>query len=319
MWTCTESLNDVLSLILLEARLESFVTCSFDLGGAWAIEFPRADALRFKFITRGECWLTVEGDGQSHRLHAGDCFLVSPGRSFVLSKDKVVSDTEQAAELALANRDSRIIVYNGGGDTVSIGAVFRFHGQFSKMIFDSLPPVIHIPAHLDQAFVLRWSLDRFAAEFYGTGMGRALMMSNLAPIILLQTLRIYLGSKNDKPSWLTALSHPKLSRAVEAIHTEYREKWTLETLAKVSGISRASFASKFKDFVGATPMEYLARWRMQVACDLLQHEGIGMSEVANRTGYESESSFSAAFNRIVGIRPGSYRKHKVQLTNQHDD
>src|ERR1700761_4044200 len=257
MWTRAESLNDVLSLILLEARLESFVTCSFDFGGTWAIEFPRADALRFKFITRGECWLTVEGGGLGHRLQAGDCFLVSPGRSFVLSKDMIVSETERAEELALANRDSRIIVYNGGGHTVSIGAVFRFHGQFSKMIFDALPPVIHIPAHLDQALVLRWSLDRFAAEFYGTGMGRALMMSNLAPIILLQTLRIYLGSMNGKPSWFSALSHPKLSRAIEAIHAEYGEKWTLEKLAKVSGISRASFASKFKDFIGVTPIEYL--------------------------------------------------------------
>ncbi len=309
MWTHAESLNDILSFILLEARLESFVTCSFDLGGDWAIEFPRADALRFKFTTRGECWLTVEGDGAPHRLKAGDCFLVSPGRSFVLSKNTGVVETERAEELALAKRDSRVIVHNGGGDTVSIGAVFRFHGQFSKMIFDSLPPVIHIPAHLDQAMILRWSLDRFAAEFHGMRMGRALMMSNLAPIILLQTLRIYLDSTNDKPSWLAALSHPKLSRAIEAIHTEYREKWTLERLAKVSGMSRASFAFKFKNFMGVTPIDYLVRWRMQVACDLLQHGSFGVSEIANKIGYESESAFSSAFNRTIGVRPGTYQKN----------
>ena len=167
-------MSDVLSLVLSRARLESFITCAFDLGGAWTVEFPSVDALRFKFITRGECWLTVEG--RLHRLGAGDCFLVSPGRSFILSKEQAFSKKERAEELATSRRDDRVIVYGGGGDTVSVGAVFRFHGHFAKVVLGSIPPVILIPAHLDQAAILRWSLDRFAAEHSGAKAGRALMM-----------------------------------------------------------------------------------------------------------------------------------------------
>lgn len=309
MWTETESLNDVLSLVLSRARLASFITCSFDLGGAWTVEFPSADALRFKFITRGECWLTVEGEEESpHRLGTGDCFLVSPGRSFILSKERAIVKKERAEELAANRRDGRAIVYDGGGDTVSVGAVFRFHGHFAKVVLDSIPPVILIPAHLDQAAILRWSLDRFAAEHTGARAGRGLMMEYLAPIILLQTLRIHLGSTTGERSWLVALSHPKLSKAIEAIHAEHRKNWTLHALATIAGMSRASFAAKFKEFIGITPIEYLNIWRMQIACDLLQQGDLGIAEVSNSVGYESESAFSAAFKRNIGMRPGQFQK-----------
>lgn len=304
-----ESLSDVLSLVLSRARLESFITCAFDLGGSWAVEFPRADALRFKFITRGQCWLNVEGDaGLSHRLGAGDCFLVSPGRGFILSKEQTCLRKESAEELATTRRDDRVIVYEGGGDTVSVGAVFRFHGHFAKIILDSIPPVIHIPAHLDQAAILRWSLDRFAAEHNDTRAGRALMMEYLAPIILLQTLRIHLGSATGERSWLAALSHPKLSKAIGAIHREHEKHWTLLGLAEVAGMSRAGFATKFKEFMGVTPIEYLNNWRMQIACDLLRQGDLGLAQVSNSVGYESESAFSAAFKRNIGIRPGQFQK-----------
>jgi Cupin len=88
--------------------------------------------------------------------------------------------------------------------------MFRFEGHFSDIIFRSLPAIIHIPAHLDQAAVLRWSLERFGAEFHGRSTGHSLMMGHLAPIILLQTLRIYLSSAKSGKNWLVALSHPKL-------------------------------------------------------------------------------------------------------------
>ena len=309
MWTDTEFSSDALSLVLSRMRLESFITCAFDLDGTWAVEFPRADALRFKFITRGAGWLTVEGhEGRPLRLGTGDCFLVTPGRSFILSRERTFAKKERAEELAAARRDDRVIVYAGGGDTVSVGAVFRFHGHFAKLVLDSIPPVIHVPAHLDQAAILRWSLDRFAAEHEAARAGRALMMGYLAPIILLQTLRIHLGAGTGERSWLAALSHPKLSRAIEAIHGQHGKHWTLHGLAAVAGMSRASFADKFRAFVGITPIEYLNHWRMQIACDLLQQSDVRIAEIANSVGFRSESAFSAAFKKHIGIRPGQFQE-----------
>jgi AraC-like DNA-binding protein len=79
-------------------------------------------------------------------------------------------------------------------------------------------------------------------------------------------------------------------------------------LAKVASLSRSGFALNFKKLVGIPPMDYLTHWRIQIACELLQTREQSISEVANAVGYESESAFSVAFNRIVKCRPGAYQK-----------
>ncbi len=308
MWIDTASLNDVLSNVLSRLKLGGFVTGAFDAGGAWAIEFPAANALRFKVISKGECWLTVEGETTPCHLKTGDCFLVGENRRFILARDLKVRKRVSVATLAHARNKNGVVVLNGGGDTFSIGAFFRFDGHFSKIAFHSLPPVIHIPAHSDQAAVLRWSLERFDAEFHGHGAGRSLMMSYLAPIVLMQTLRIYLASAKYDTNWLVALSHPKLSKAIESMHRDYSRSWSLNTLAKIAGMSRAGFALQFKRWVGVTPIDYLMNWRMQIARDLLEQGTLGLAEIASRVGYESESAFSAAFKKIVKCRPGFYQR-----------
>ena len=309
MWIKAASADDVLSIVMSRLKLEAFATGGFDAGGAWAIEFPAADALMFKVISKGECCLAVEGEQTPYRLRTGDCFLVSKGRSFVMAKDLKAGTKVSAQTLAHTKQENGVSVCNGGGDVISIGTVFRFEGHFSDIAFRSLPPVIHIPAHLDQAAVLRWSLDRFGAEFHGLSAGRSLMMGHLAPIILLQTLRIYLASTNDDRNWLAALSHPKLSKAMGAMHADYGKTWSLDGLAKTAGMSRAGFALNFKKLVGVAPIDYLVNWRMQIARDLLQQGQLGLSEVATAVGYKSESAFSAAFKKIVKCRPGFYQRN----------
>ena len=55
-------------------------------------------------------------------------------------------------------------------------------------------------------------------------------------------------------------------------------------------------------------MEYLLAWRMAVARDLLRQHDLGISQVAERVGYSSASTFSTAFSRHVGQPPGRYAR-----------
>ena len=54
-------------------------------------------------------------------------------------------------------------------------------------------------------------------------------------------------------------------------------------------------------------MQYLTRWRMQVASGLLRDTNAKLIEVALDVGYESEAAFSRAFKREVGVAPGAWR------------
>jgi AraC-like DNA-binding protein len=73
-------------------------------------------------------------------------------------------------------------------------------------------------------------------------------------------------------------------------------------------MSRSTFALKFKETVGASPMEHLTRWRMLRAGDRLANSGDPISVVARSLGYESESAFSTAFKRVIGCSPRQYSR-----------
>ena len=95
---------------------------------------------------------------------------------------------------------------------------------------------------------------------------------------------------------------------IGAMHAEPGRKWTLETLAKVAGLSRSSFAVRFKETVGEPAMDYLTRWRMIVASDRLANAGMSIAVVAPLVGYGSESAFGAAFKRVMGYSPRQFAK-----------
>jgi AraC-like DNA-binding protein len=95
---------------------------------------------------------------------------------------------------------------------------------------------------------------------------------------------------------------------IESFGPADARSWSLDDLARTAGISRAGFALRFKQWIGVTPMEYVTQWRMQIACQLLQEGDGRIAEVASAVGYESESALSVAFTRIVGCRPGHYRR-----------
>ena len=195
----------------------------------------------------------------------------------------------------------------GGGDFFVIGTIFRFEGHLPLILFARLPPVICVDGDSDQAAVLRWNLERFGVELRSAGMGRSVMLRHLAPIMLLQTLRIYLSGARNEENWLVALSHPVLSKALDAMQSDYRRNWSLDELAKLANMSRSGFALLFRKKVGVTPIYYLRQWRMQTACDLLQNTDESIFAIAAAVGYGSESAFSAAFQAVVKCRPGAYR------------
>lgn len=99
-----------------------------------------------------------------------------------------------------------------------------------------------------------------------------------------------------------------MGAAINAMHAEPARRWTLAALARQAGMSRSSFAVKFKAAVGSSPMDYLARWRMLLAGDKLSSTSLPISAIAASLGYESESAFSTAFKRIMGCPPRAYAR-----------
>jgi AraC-like DNA-binding protein len=104
--------------------------------------------------------------------------------------------------------------------------------------------------------------------------------------------------------------------AIAAIHDAPAHRWTLQALAERAGMSRSTFALRFKETVGKSPMEYLTRWRMMLAAGRLMNSSDPVSVIAVSLGYESESAFSTAFKRVVDCSPRQYGRRAPAVSAQ---
>ena len=101
-----------------------------------------------------------------------------------------------------------------------------------------------------------------------------------------------------------------VGQALAALHGEPATAWTVESLARVVGVSRSVLADRFAEMVGQPPMQYLAQWRMQVAANLLLQGSAKVAAIGSEVGYESEAAFSRAFKKATGLAPGAWRNSR---------
>ena len=293
-----DPLSDVLSLL----KLKSYWSAGFDFGGDWSIALGAYDGIKFYAVNSGACWLLVEGVPEPVRVSAGDCLLLPSGRPFRFASDLALPPLDPTMIFS-GVKDGGVNVINGGGEYFSVGGQFTLRGDGSQLLLDVLPPIVHI-CDEDAKAELRWCVERMRQELREPAPGGFLVAQHLASMILVQALRAHLAEGlNGGVGWLFALADPQMAAAIDAMHADPSGRWTLQSLADRAGMSRTTFAMRFRETVGSSPIEYLTRWRMLLAADRLQRSKDSVSVIARSLGYESESAFSTAFKRVMGCSP----------------
>lgn len=297
-----DPLSDLLSLLKPHAHISS----GFDAGGDWAVQFgDQHKLIKCYAVVSGGCWLSVDGVDDPVLLGAGDCFVLPTGRPFRLGSD-VERPAVPAAEIFPPARRGGVVTLGGGGGLFLVGSRFGVSGSHVDMLLGLLPPIVHIRERPAQD-ALRWSVECMMHELQEGQPGNALVLQHLAHLMLVQALRVHLrAGDGGRPGWFFALADKQLGAALKAIHADPAHLWTLRELGSIAGMSRSTFALRFKQRLGEPPMQYVAKWRMLLACDRLERSSDPVSMVATSLGYESESAFSTAFKRMMGCSPRQY-------------
>jgi AraC-like DNA-binding protein len=281
----------------------------FDMAGEWSVRFEQHEGIKCYAIVSGQCWLALDGIPEPVRLETGDCFLLPRGRPFSLSSDPVLTpiNVHEAFPIPL---NGGIVTHNGGGECFGVGGFFALTGKQADFLLGELPPIVHIRKESDKA-MLRGSLDQLMHELRDPQPGGLVVAQHLAYTLLVQALRLHLANGSRcGVGWLFALADKQISAAINSMHNTPAHRWTLQQLAECAGMSRSTFALKFKQTVGDSPMEYLTRWRMFLAGDKLTNSADPISAIAAALGYESESAFSTAFKRVMGCSPRQYTRNQ---------
>jgi AraC-like DNA-binding protein len=301
---------DPLSEVLALLKPQSLSSGGFMVPGDMAICFPKHQGIKCYAMLAGQCWLVVEGVPDPVRLEAGDCFLLPRGLPFQLTTDLSLEPVHYTLAWGRLSKTNDVSEIPEGARYIA-GGFFRFTGGHAEMLLHSLPPIVHIRRESDKA-ALRWSLERLREELRDPQPGGSLIAQQLAYMMLIQALRLHLAdAASAGPGWLSALSDKHMSIAITSMHNDPGFPWTLQLLAERVGMSRSVFSLRFRETVGATPMEYLTRWRMLLAADRLKNSCDGLSTIAQSLGYDSESAFGKAFRRIMGHSPRQYARSVV--------
>jgi AraC-like DNA-binding protein len=296
---------DPLSDVLLLLKPSSYRAGGFDLGGDFAIKFPKHESIKCYAVVSGRCWLSVESVPDAVRLTAGDCFLLPRALLSCLASDLKLEPID-APKIFPFPLNGSIASCNGGGDCLLVGGNFVLKGRPADILLAELPPVVHIRKESEKA-AIRWSLERLRAELSDPQPGGFLVAQQLAYMLLVQALRLHLAEGlRGGAGWFFALSDKQMSAAITSMHDDPAHDWTVEELGQRAGMSRSIFALRFKETVGVSPMEYLTRWRMLLAGDRMANTSDSISEIAQSLGYESASAFTKAFKRIMGCSPRQY-------------
>lgn len=298
---------DVISDVLSVLSPTASFTASLTTGGDWAIDFAPFPAVKFTAVLRGSCWLAVEGMPLPIELKTGDCYLLSSEKAYRLASDLSLQAVN--AHEIYAHAIGGRAFHGHGQETMLLGGRFSFAPKQPSMLLDTLPPVIHIRSQSTHASPIAWMLERLASEVSSDEPGAALMVDHLAHMLFVQVLRSHLASgKPMMTGWLGALADERIGLALGLMHENPGQRWTLAALTRATGMSRSAFSARFKNLVGTGPLDYLLKWRMQLAAKSLSTGSHSLASIAYSLGYESESAFANAFKRVMGQAPRRYQR-----------
>ncbi len=271
--------------------------------GQWAFSFRKRDDLLFFWVARGECQLLRAGEAPLV-LKPYDLVVIRTLTPLTVASGADVQPLDSEDEVRRSGKSKFVVGSGVTTDVIVHGGRFDFDTANEGLLTSMLPSLVHIAATDTSSSRIRSLMQMNQAESDAPGPGSAYVIAQLMELVLIEILRSKsLRFGKEQIGLLAGLADPVTSRALSAMHDQPSRAWTVAELARLSMVSRSTFATRFQERVGIGPIEYLHRWRMALAKDDLRlgHRSVG--EIALAVGFQATSAFSAAFTRAEGCSP----------------
>lgn len=284
------------------------------LQAPWRLEEPALGrgAAAFHLMIEGQAWLDLPGEPPL-ALSAGDIVVVSDGSAHALRAEaKANLKAPLARPLAKSGNLLKVGTKGKGGARCEIlCGQFQFASGESGLLFAALPRRMLIRGtggvDLDG---MRHLIGMLRAEAASPRAGAAALLEQLAAALFALLLRAWVEQGDDPRGLFRLLAEPRLAPALKAMLAEPGKDWSLEQMAAVCHVSRATFARLFAHCAATTPAKLLTQLRMAQAAQWLAQDRRSVAAIAAAVGYQSEAAFNRSFKRCIGVGPGQYRRER---------
>ncbi len=308
---------DALSMLLQNVHLCETKYYNIKGNGDWSYSITRKDTILFYLVMFGS--FCIEVGGVSRKAYAGDMIMIPNAQRHVSYALDYHGDNAQPLDDIMMNCEEHMVDVNQHGAGIHNSCLIliecKYDREMIRPLLSVLPPIL--PDHEDQPDsrfeILEVGIKLLALESEHERMGKTAVINHWASIMMIECLRTHIESLPEATdSWLQAMKDPYLTKALAAMHDSPDQSWTIHKLAEVAGMSRSSFAQRFKDVVGVPPLTYLIDYRLRMAARYLRLQQHSISRISELVGYASDSTFSQAFKRVYGVSPKAYRQQFQQ-------
>lgn len=310
-------MDPFLDLIRLLHPRAALLGRGIDATGDWGLNFPALGDLLFFWIEDGTCQL-IRPSCDPLSLNKGDFMLLRTAFSFTLTSNRDVEPLDSVAAVA-AKQPGRLKLGFGQERPVSLHmGKFLFSTANEDLLTGLLPPIVQIPSHSPKLHRLHNLLTLMETEGRDPGPASEFIIVRLVELALVEILRLPASGLPEltvdpaSSGLLAGLRDPVAGRAIRAMHADVGQEWTVDSLARLCGVSRSAFATRFRAVVGIGPISYLLRWRMALAKEALKSGTARVEEIAFSIGYKSASAFSTAFTHAVGCSPSRFAESALR-------
>jgi len=306
-------LSSLLQMITVKGRLE--VRCAY--GAPWRVEWDRSAAreIPYHVVLKGRATIEDPESGTVRELAAGDIVLLPHGAPHVLhdGSGKTPAPTQEHVAPAgwmVSENDSE------GEHLDMLCGRFLIGPPHDRLIRNYLPTNLVVRAADNGEEGMEATASTQLANLVGLmrtesaadKAGGYAILNALSSALFTLVLRA--ASESDQaPEGLLALAgHARLGPAISAMFADPAHAWSVNELADLCGMSRATFSRHFQDKLGRSAFDLLTDIRMSLAANELKKPGMGTEAVADRVGYQSVAAFRRVFTEKMGMTAGQWRR-----------
>jgi AraC-like DNA-binding protein len=308
---------DTLSGLLDGPRANGAFLLRSILSPPWSLRVQDRAPLSIAVVVAGDAWVLAD-DSDAVRLGPGDVMIArgpapytvadSPGTSpqVFIEPGQHCVDAHGNSLADVMTLGARTWGNDPAGTTLLVTGTYESTRAVSDRLLRSLPPMLVLRADEWDGRLVEVLCDEMGRD----ELGQEVFLDRLLDLVLIGAVRAWFaGDPSRAPSWHRAAGDPVVGPALRLLEDDVARGWTLDALARETGVSRAALARRFSATVGQPPMAYLTDRRLDLAADLLRDPATTIAAVAHRVGYGSPFALSAAFKRVRGVSPSRHRAH----------